>query len=304
MPKIWSLITGADDVTLYYDEASRDRAIIETIRGYKDNPEDFDAETLAQMREDNPDDPNHMEVTIDNWREVLEALNAEMAEMGEAKYLCELKEHQLPPHLLVSAPAPLPPTTPKAEITLKQRLWVDEAFCVLGIGRSDILDKGFERARRLKLSPLVAACSVSASGYAVNVRGNREEYDVKEGKLMARRLLAENPKLGNLTLDDIISPKEELHIVVAHSLNEDGSTTPRTVLETKSYKEAIEAVFSHHVLLPATEDNTDIYSVRTETVSNGEPELIQEKYVAADGSEFSALEDAIQHVAPGSSPSP
>lgn len=101
MPKIWSLITGADDVNLYFDEASRDAAIVEAIRGYKDNPEDFEEEAREELRAENPDDTGLIEVTIDNWRDVLRRLNDEMDMNGEAHYLCELKEHEVDLRLAV-----------------------------------------------------------------------------------------------------------------------------------------------------------------------------------------------------------
>lgn len=96
MARIWSLITGGDDVALYFDEQSRDAAIVDAIKGYKDNPEDFEPEELEQMRADDPDDIALVEVTIDNWRDVLAHLNRQMDEAGEGKYLCELKEHEVP----------------------------------------------------------------------------------------------------------------------------------------------------------------------------------------------------------------
>lgn len=97
MTKIWTLVTGGYDVAVYTDKAALDAAIVDAIKGYKDNPEDFEADELEQMRQDNPDDPALIEVTIDNWKEALAALNREMDAMGEGHYLCDVKEHEMAP---------------------------------------------------------------------------------------------------------------------------------------------------------------------------------------------------------------
>ena len=102
MARIWSLITGGGDVDLFLDEASRDAGIIEAIKGYKDNPEDFAPDVLEQLRATEPEDIALVEVTIDNWRDVLARLNAQMDDMGEGHYLCEVKEHDIPLRLALT----------------------------------------------------------------------------------------------------------------------------------------------------------------------------------------------------------
>lgn len=93
--KIWSLLSGSDNVRLFTSEDDLNAAIIETIQGCKDNPQDFEEDDLVQMREDDPNDIALVEVTIDNWQDVLKRLNDEMDAAGEAHYLCGVTEHEV-----------------------------------------------------------------------------------------------------------------------------------------------------------------------------------------------------------------
>lgn len=107
MPKIWTIVSGADDVDVFFSEEERDRAIVETIKGYKSNPGDegMTEELMAELRADDPDCIDLVVVTIDNWQEVLDRLNEDMDENGEAHYLCVVKEHEVSPEQLAALTA-------------------------------------------------------------------------------------------------------------------------------------------------------------------------------------------------------
>lgn len=104
MPKIWTIISGGDDANVFFSEEERDRAIIETIKGYKSNPGDegMTEELMAELRADDPDCIDLVVVTINNWQDVLDRLNAAMDENGEAHYLCVVKEHEVSPEHLAT----------------------------------------------------------------------------------------------------------------------------------------------------------------------------------------------------------
>ena len=72
--KFWTLLTGVDTVQPFYDQT--------------------EAETAAAAFIQSCDDDRT--VTVENWREQLAELNAEMEDAGEAAYVCCLTEHPIP----------------------------------------------------------------------------------------------------------------------------------------------------------------------------------------------------------------
>lgn len=132
-----------------------------------------------------------------------------------------------------------------SQFTRKQLSWARRASAAIGVGRIDILRKAFPLAVNRGVSPLVAACALYASGLAIHVRQDRDGWNLRHGAEMAESLLEKHPHLASLSLQDLIAPEQEQHVVVMHSLV-DGEIVATEPFATSSHDEA-EGMFMRYL---------------------------------------------------------
>lgn len=73
--KYWTLLSGSFTVRVFFDRGGLDQAAVAFVRECG-----FDGEA----------------VTAENWRRFLDQYNTELEQMGEAPYLCQVDEHEMP----------------------------------------------------------------------------------------------------------------------------------------------------------------------------------------------------------------